>query len=295
MSFLTYLTQNINLLKKIVPRNRKERKDSQVTIIQKSLINYKGERASAFTFRGSLTLEASIVVPLFFFAILCLAYLLEIMAVQTTMRNALCSVGKEVAQKAYVNNYPTSREIERKMVENIGVTTLENSIIFGGAEGLDCSKTRCNRSTGVMDLHVRYEIEIPVFMFHISPIAYEESIRIKGWNGYVTTLGGDAEKEIVYVTETGIVYHKDAACTYLDMSIHMVRISEIDEVRNASGGKYYPCEACGEKRNDIEMYYITEYGTRYHTTLDCKKIQRNVYSIPIDEAYGLGGCSKCVK
>ena len=99
----------------------------------------------------------------------------------------------------------------------------------------------------------------------------------------------------MYVTETGIVYHKDAHCTYLDMSIHMVRADELDGLRNQSGGRYYPCESCGKQEENADLYFFTDYGTRYHKTLDCKKIKRCIYAISIDEAYGLGGCSKCVK
>ncbi len=101
-------------------------------------------------------------------------------------------------------------------------------------------------------------------------------------------------KELVYVTETGIVYHKDAHCTYLDMSIHTVSKEAVRDLRNQSGGKYYPCEQCGKTENK-KTYFITEYGTRYHTSLECKKIKRNIFAVTIDETYGLGGCSKCVK
>ena len=55
------------------------------------------------------------------------------------------------------------------------------------------------------------------------------------------------EDETVYVTGTGLVYHKDYHCTYLDLSIRMVQGKEISELRNESGGRYYACEHCGGK------------------------------------------------
>ena len=42
-------------------------------------------------------------VPIFFFAVLSLVYLLEIMNVQTVMRSALHCAAKEIAEEAYVN------------------------------------------------------------------------------------------------------------------------------------------------------------------------------------------------
>lgn len=295
MSFLYCLTHNIIPNKKIVHSNRKEKIDSHVARIKISLINYIRERASAFTSRGSLTLEAAIVVPVFFFAMLSLAYLLEMMSIQTTVRNALCSAGREAAENAYVSTLLTPGQLENKLVENIGPRRLEESIIAEGANGLNCNQTKSNLTSGIMDLSVCYQIEIPVLMFRIKPVSFEETLRIKGWNGYTSTPMETEGKEIVYVTETGLVYHKDAHCTYLDMSVHGVLPEDIEGLRNQSGGRYYPCEACGNKSADTSMFFITDYGTRYHTSLECKKIKRKIYAISPDEAYGLGGCSKCVK
>lgn len=295
MSFLYNRTHNINPHKRNVYYSRKEKKDSLVTIKNTPLIDNQEERTSAFTSKGSLTLEAAIAVPIFFFAMLCLAYLLEIMAIQTTVRNALYSAGKEVARQAYTGSILTSNELEQQIVENIGRDRLERSVVSGGASGMDCKETKCNWSTGVMDLNVRYRVEIPILMFRITPVTCEETLRVKGWTGYVSAIEGGTREDMVYVTDTGIVYHRDAECTYLDMSIRSIHIEKLEELRNQSGGKYYACEACGNDWVSTEMRYITDYGTRYHTSLECKKIKRNVYAISMDEAYGLGGCSKCVK
>ena len=294
MSFLYNLTHKTNPYEQNIFKSRKEKRDSLV-IKEYPLIDSIRERASAFTSKGSITLEAAIVVPIFFFGILCLAYLLEMMALQMTMRNALYSVGREAAKQAYVGTFLSSGEMEDKIVDNIGRDRLERSVIAGGANGIDCSKTKCNWSTKVIELCVQYKVEIPVLMFRISPINCDETLRVKGWTGYAYGADDVTPKDMVYVTETGIVYHKDPNCTYLDMSISAVNAEQIENLRNDSGGKYYPCESCEKAEKDTAIYYITCYGTRYHNSLECKKIQRTIYSITKDEAHGLGGCSKCVK
>lgn len=295
MSFPYNSTHNMNPQKGNIYLFRKDKKDSLETRQSTPHLINKRERASAFTSRGSLTLEVAIVVPIFFFAMLCLAYLLEMMAIQTTVRNGLYSAGKEAAREAYIGDFPTAYELEQKIIENLGRDQLNKSIISGGADGIDCSGTKCHRTTGVMDLSVQYEVEIPILMFRIAPVTCKETLRVKGWTGYVANVGGATKEELVYVTDAGIVYHKDATCTYLDMSVQSVQKDNIGELRNQSGGKYYACEACGNAQTDSMLVYITLYGTRYHTSLECKKIKRNIYAISIDEAYGLGGCSKCVK
>lgn len=290
---------NLILNKKPHKRNtyliRKDKIDSLATIQRTPYFVDRKGRASAFTSRGSLSLEAAIVVPIFFFAMLCLAYLLEMMAIQTTVRNGLYSAGKEVAKEAYSGGFITAGELEHKIIENIGKDRLGRSIIMGGTGGIDCTETKCHRTTGVMDLSVQYQVEIPVLMFRIAPVTCEETLRVKGWTGYVAHAGNGAKEEIVYVTDTGIVYHRDAQCTYLDMSVQSVHRDDVEELRNQSGGRYYACESCGNAQTDSTLLYITLYGTRYHTSLECKKIKRNIYAISIDEAYGLGGCSKCVE
>ena len=295
MSFLIFLTHIIIPYSNKNKINRKEHNDSLIAEKYTPLIIPRKERASAFTSKGSMTLEAAIVVPLFFFAVLCLGYLIEIMATQNTIYNGLCSAAKELAMQGYTEGIVTTKDIEKRIVSNIGAERLDNSMIAGGIGGIDCSESVCNWATGVMKLSVKYQLEIPVLMFRIRPVSCKESIRVKGWCGYVSGTDEFMTENMVYVTDTGLVYHKDRQCTYLDMSVRMVRCEQVEQMRNQSGGNYYPCESCRPKKNELDICYVTDYGTRYHGSLQCKKIQRNIYAVPLDETYGLGGCSKCVK
>ena len=101
------------------------------------------------------------------------------------------------------------------------------------------------------------------------------------------------DDETVYVTETGLVYHRDYHCSYLDLSIHLVSMQEISSLRNKSGGKYYPCEHCAEQ--SVGMVYITENGDRYHNSLSCSGLKRTIYAVPLSEVAGKGACSRCSK
>ena len=296
MSFLKIFTHNIpyKFNNSMIHVHRKE-KDSLLAIHYPLNFHKKEERASAFTSKGSITLEAAIVVPIFFFAMLCIVCLLEIMSLQTTMRNALYSVGKEIAQQAYSSPIISTYGIQQHVINNIGVDKLENSMIAGGAGGVDCSNSTSNWNTAVIDLSVRYQLEIPILMFRIPAISREETLRVKGWTGYVAGANGEATDEVVYVTDYGLVYHKSMNCTYLELAIQAVRESEIESLRSDSGARYYPCESCGSNGISGDRVYITDYGTRYHTSLDCSKVKRNIYAVPLDEVYGLGGCSKCTK
>lgn len=291
MSFLYYFPTNKTNYRKNNIKTRKE-KDSFLAHHFSYIAHFLVERASAFASKGSITLEAALVIPIFFFGILCLVFLLEIMSIQLTVRSALYSVGKEIAQEAYVSPIISTSSIEQHLIKNIGKERLENSIVVGGAQGLNCNASKSNWNTAVIDLSVRYQLEIPVLMFRIPVLMQEETLRVKGWNGYA---GGweSSREEMVYVTDYGIVYHKDMYCTYLELSIRAALPEQIENLRNQSGEKYSACKSCGVSLGKVQRVFVTDYGNRYHTSLECSGIKRNIYAIPIGDAYGLGGCPKC--
>lgn len=253
------------------------------------------ERASAFTSKGSITLEAALATSFFFFAVLCLAYLFEIMALQTSIKSALHAVGKEVAIEAYVNPVIPTTKMERRIAELVGEERLENSLIVDGSQGLDCSASKKYWNTTIMDLVVSYKIEIPVLMFQIPMISKEEMIRVKGWTGHEVKQTESVENVMVYVTDYGIVYHADMNCSYLDLSIKTVDEKELENLRNQSGSIYKECSSCDHYSNVNSKVYITDYGDKYHKSLECSGLKRNIYAISLTDVHGLGGCSKCVK
>ena len=248
-------------------------------------------RASVFTsMKGSITLEAAAAVPIFFFAVLCLLFLMEIMAVQTAVRSGLQYAGKQAAAKAYPVAALMPGQIESDVVNAIGAERLERSIVEGG---IDCSGSRMSARTGVAELSAVYRVRIPLPIFQIPLLEYEQTMRIKGWTGYEKTGFGSEGDETVYVTETGLVYHTDYHCSHLELSIRMVNRSEVGEMRNESGGKYHACERCG--RSGAGGVYITDTGDRYHGTLSCSGLKRTVYAVPVSEVIGKGACSRCGK
>lgn len=254
----------------------------------------KSKRASAFTFfKGSITVEASMAVPIFFFAVVCLLYLMEMMAIQTSVRSGLQYAGKKAAAEAAVIRVVSPAKIHADVVNGIGAERLERSIVEGGSSGIDCSGSGVSPVTGIGNVSANYKIRIPVPFFHIACIPCEEVLKIKAWTGYEKAGLNTGDDEIVYVTETGLVYHRDYNCTYLDLSIRMVRREDIAGLRNHGGEKYHACERCGGAGKG--GVYITDTGNRYHSSLSCSGLKRTVYAVRRSEAAGKRACSKCGK
>lgn len=156
---------------------------------------------------------------------------------------------------------------------------------------MDCSASRMSVRTGIGTLNAEYQVKIPVPVFGIRPVKCRETMKIKAWSGYEKEGLSDMGKDTVYVTENGLVYHKDYHCSYLDLSIRMTHMGTVSDLRNESGGRYYPCEHC--MKGNAGTIYITNFGDRYHSSLSCSGLKRTIYAIPVSEAAGKGACSKC--
>lgn len=241
-------------------------------------------------FSGSVTVEAVFCIPLFLYAAICLIWMLELRAVQIRVRCALHEAGKRMSVELAETPILISSLLEAEVMNSLGEEWMERSLIV---DGVDCNDSYSWPNTGIMELRVSYQVKLPFPVFAIPPLEYEESMRIKAWNGYVKSgfSGLENLKEIVYVTETGVVYHKDYHCTYLEPSVKGVQEEVLKDLRNESGGKYYPCSSCGRKSS--EKYYITDYGNRYHSSLSCSGIKRKIYAVSVSEVKGKGECSKC--
>lgn len=253
------------------------------------------ERASVFTSRGTITLEAALATVFFFFGTLCMVGLFEIASTQIVVKSALHSAAKEVAMDVCTIPEIPVGKMEQKIIDAIGQEDLEKSLIVGGKTGIDCSHSKKYWNTTIMDLSVRYQIEIPIFMFRLPLISREEVIRVKGWTGYEEKSLVETEEMVVYVTDYGQVYHVEESCAYLDLSVRKIGHEQVSEMRNFSGEKYKKCSQCKKVQDNMQDVYITDYGSKYHYSLDCKGLKRTVYTMLLSEVKGMGGCSKCAK
>lgn len=110
------------------------------------------------------------------------------------------------------------------------------------------------------------------------------------------SMASDAEgDDIVYVAANGRVYHLDRECTYLRTRIQSIVVSQLETKRNESGGIYYPCESCCQSQPAAaeSSVYIASYGNRYHIQSGCPKLKRTVRAVHQSELGDMPACSKC--
>ena len=117
---------------------------------------------------------------------------------------------------------------------------------------------------------------------------------VKPWTGYDVNSSsvGSSEEEIVYITNNREVYHKSRSCTHLSLSIQIADSGKVSRERNQSGGRYYPCEYCGDG-GFLTVVFLTTHGDRYHRTLNCRGLKRNIREVYLSQVKELPVCSKC--
>lgn len=242
--------------------------------------------------KGSVTLELAMILPIFFLAFVCLLYMMEVMAIRTSIRSGMQYAAKVTAEKTYFERMVSDEALEELIVHAVGNDRLDRSVVVGGNEGIHCNESRLSLLTGILNLHVSYKVRVPVPAITRLSVGMEETMTVKGWCGYERTGWELLPDETVYVTENGMVYHMDYSCNYLDLSIRSVSTESLDAIRNKNQGKYHACEFC-VKNYAKDNVYITDYGDRYHHSLGCSGLKRTVYAIPLSEAVGKGVCTKC--
>lgn len=104
---------------------------------------------------------------------------------------------------------------------------------------------------------------------------------VRHWQGFRRT---EEKDDYVYITKTGKVYHRSSACYHLLIHIQTVSLSRIGGYRNQAGAKYYPCENCGKSAG--ETVYITTDGNRYHSRKTCKNLLRFIRRVHFSEVKG---------
>lgn len=255
----------------------------------------KSERASVPKItkkqKGSITIEAAFAIPLFLFAALCLIWMIEIQSIKIGVKQAAYSAAKSAAEDTAVIPVLNTIKLKSDIIRLLGKERIERSIIVDGSEGISCWNSYLSSKTGEMNIHVKYEVRVPLPLFGNPSAKMEETFRIHGWTGY----GKDKkteDSEIVYITEKQLVYHEDYHCSYLQLSIRFVPYEQLEEIRNENGGIYYACEKCvyGDASTGV---YITENGSKYHNSLGCSGLKRTIRAVKKTEVQGIGGCSRC--
>lgn len=213
--------------------------------------------------KGSLTIEAALVLPLFLFAALAL---LSVMDMLTHFMDT-----------------------EMKLYQ-----TARSAAVYGYAAG--------NTTAGRQGDWIRLKLVYPVSGYggrFARTLMLENHVNVHIFNGYGSDeIGEKSGEEIyVYITSDSEVYHRRRDCKHLNVSVQAVSTASVKGRRNQDGGKFYLCRYCGRGMTEGEglpaEVYITDYGTLYHARIDCPDLKRTVAVVSLSEAEGRRPCKDC--
>ena len=274
---------------------------------------------------AGMTVEASVVFPLFLFFFLNLGCVIEMIRLHGNLQLALWQIGSRLSVYGYAvdsGEEPQSEQVPQngeqrdewwkdlagmafsatfvkdQIIRSAGRSYLDQSPLTKGAEELQLWESRIFGPEDASSIVVTYSVSPWSRLISFGDFRMSNRYYSHIWNGYQLSDSGTEnsleDSETVYVAETGKVYHLTQDCTYLMLSVRPVSAAEVDGERNQNGGKYHPCERCA--RGTVPgVYYITSDGNRYHFDRGCSGLKRTVNAIILNQAVESGymPCSRC--
>ena len=281
--------------------------------------------------RGSFTVEAALVLPIFIFAVSVFLYLFQFIMIQQRVQTALARTTQYYAKNAYLLEQLSDSVIEQqeelsKVSEELGVENLISGVVYqrtfqnslskddmtdtiieGGYTQINIQPQGDCVDGDEIDLCAYYTCRIPVLFFPMDRFEVIQRCRVRKWTGVkaVPRFGQvqheeepeeNLEEQYVYITETGKRYHTHEDCSHIRLSIRETSMGLIEGKRNRNNGKYKPCEICVGSIRPASggVIYYTDYGDRYHTSSRCSGIKRTVNRVPKSQIpEGMTICQKC--
>lgn len=254
--------------------------------------------------KGSMTVEAALVLPFFLFFLVGILQLGRAVQTESIVRASLWEVGKKLSTYAYITEYGEEEDQIDKLfgagaliytynsfLAQKGRMYWNQSMVSGGSSGFSFFLSSYLKEDGYLDLVVTYKLRIPFPLTGDIYLPQIQRCRVRGWIGEKDT--GKEVEEMVYITETGSVYHLTENCSHLKLTIQEISAERLPYVRNGSGGRYIPCEKCGKEPLQGKKYYITKEGDCFHTRQSCSGLRRTVLTIPLSQVGERSLCKRC--
>lgn len=274
---------------------------------------------------ASFTVEAAFILPIIVFVLCGFLYFLVILNMQIALYEELSESARKTARYAFtyeeiLHMAPSEEEqIKREMEpgltdmlyhgfssayalgqikKGIGKDWLDQSCIRNGADGLSLLSDSLISNNQMVDMVLRYYVDIPILPGKWFGLFCVQRVHIRTFTGFMPQQDKesleDAEK-LVYITETGTVYHTNRYCTHLNLSVKRTDSANLETIRNSNGGKYYACELCGGIPDDSGTVVLTVHGDRYHSSTECQGLKRSWKAVPLSEVGDRKLCTRCQK
>lgn len=280
-------------------KKRKEKSSLPAQFFSK--IFYTKRISLCAPWKGSLTLEAACVLPLFLFAMISILYFVQAIETSVRLSDAFCETSKELGVYAYMKEHAAGEKSRISDIITGGLSSVyakaqiqKKSDLGKDGGTLSLRSSSFLKSGEMIDLVGSYKVKESVRLLPVPRLKLILRARVRAWTGRDGAngcgSGENGEGALVLITVNGEVYHKNPDCSHIKLSIREVKEDDINLLRNQSGGKYYPCETCNGGHGSV---YITDTGNRHHSSLACSGLKRELMLVPISEVKDWRPCSRC--
>lgn len=242
---------------------------------------------------ASLTVEAALVVPLFFFLMFWFWQIFLLLFFQLKVCEQVTETVLSYSHLGYTEQKMEQQEIDIAWIyESLFWSNIPNNNNIKEA-WINC-KTEEN---GDILLEISYEFLCETIFFPIISIPITQNFKFYPYFGEqfkVVEEQVPENEDIVYMTEYGSVYHISKTCVYLNVMLKSIFVSEIEQMRNNIGQPYTECSKCKTQQKTAQVY-ISLGGNKYHWSLQCPAVKRTIIEKKKNEIKGIPICHKCGK
>lgn len=239
--------------------------------------------------KGTVTVEACLVVPVFLFFMMIVTRLSAMLLADAKIHQSLAEAAGYTAQYCYledrlkkngtVSDIVNTGVLISQFRDYLGDSFYVDSCVAGGRNGIVITQKKDPDNPKVFYARADYCFQVEVPFLGKYQMRRRNEIRQKGF------LGFDPSEEMgdtyVFITPNEAVYHMRRDCTHLEL-----------KVRKTTGtAGLSACRYCG--KNSTGSYYIAQNGRVYHGSRRCSGLKRTVSRVKKSETGGLGPCQRC--
>ncbi len=266
-------------------------------LIPQKMIDLIGKSISLVPcLRAGATVEAAMIMPVILSFFLFFYRVILIILIHSMLGSEVYDIGTKIVTYSYDSEKGDTgaeaflKDAEIKaMAEALIRKRVSESFYKDKIIELTCLLSGRNQSTDEVEVVAVYKIKSFLDFFSKRGIRLTNRFHGRLFMGFKND---DGDTEYVYITRDSDVYHKSGTCRAINVEVYQITKDALPKKRNKSGGKYYKCTQCKNK-GDENVFYITEYGNKYHTDPDCYEINKQAYRVPKREVEDRRLCFYC--
>lgn len=253
--------------------------------------------------KGYITVEASLVIPIFLFFMLAMSGIYMILMAEAHIHQSLSAAVDRVAELYYLKpkveeNGKGSSQIESanrqdSLMESVAIKQQFNvyvgkdfyieKYITGGKDGIFIHIEEDRSNPKIIIATAKYQACLNLPLLGTYSINLSNQIKQKTFVGF-TEEEYTNQDYYVFVTPNREAYHMRRDCTHLMLDVNVMR--------NNRKTNYAPCFYCGTSKSDSAIY-IAKSGEVYHNNRDCVGLKRTVRRVKLSTVKGVRACQRC--